>query len=648
MAGATTRIGDVPALPGRIAALLDLALSAPPDPGKIVSLISADSSLQQRVLKLVQTSSSEASGRIKTLDHAMEVCGPGRVCRAALPVLLGDFLLRGGFGKALDVRPFLAHSLATAHTMYSLARLMEVEGADRLFLLGLFHDMGKILLDFMPDSRYDAVLNRVKKGTPLVEAERGVFGRDSRQAWFHLARDWGFPDPFIRMCAGSIKGKVAIRTWKFAEASSRIADTLGFQLCSTPLEETPPTEFNLLSLIRSGDFLDLTRTVWDELAVYCAMFDLPPADKRHIYRVMLNIARELSTSNAGYEDLHQDLACRIEELEMLARVFTGIIKSLEGDPLTYSVLESIMEGLGVDGAFMVCLEGSSEWSGYTVGTNEQGEATVDLLRLSMDRISPSMRACIEKVRPRKIEEPGRDPGMAQCRGRVDTAWLVPTVGMGHVNALLGVGFRKGGKWAADHDMGRILEILAMEVGLSVENTRLYHKFRREAELDPLTGINNRRCILQILKSEYARFLRKGIPLAVAVFDLDHFKQINDRRGHLEGDRYLEETARILKKEVRSADHIGRYGGDEFIAIFPHTHLEEALPVVTRILEKLAAIPASERGSHLGAAFKVSVGLAAAENSMDRWDDLVKAADDALYLAKEAGGSQCMVYQKARP
>lgn len=154
--------------------------------------------------------------------------------------------------------------------------------------------------------------------------------------------------------------------------------------------------------------------------------------------------------------------------------------------------------------------------------------------------------------------------------------------------------------------------------------------------DALTGIHNRRSILELLDKEIARTRRHGPPLAVVILDLDHFKSVNDTRGHPTGDRVLQHTAAVLQRTVRQCDAIGRYGGEEFLLLLPDTSLEGAQVLAERCRERLAAeIIADDQGQPFS--ISGSFGLACNEHCYELAAGvLIKAADDALYRAKHGG------------
>ena len=153
--------------------------------------------------------------------------------------------------------------------------------------------------------------------------------------------------------------------------------------------------------------------------------------------------------------------------------------------------------------------------------------------------------------------------------------------------------------------------------------------------DPLTGLNNRRALHDKLKHEFERYARYKQPLAVAMIDLDGFKPINDRYGHLIGDRVLRAVSGALQHSVRSLDVAARYGGDEFAVVLPQTDAPGALRVGERIVKNISAlrVPTGSGDAEVSA----SLGLAFyPEGGLDTPEDLLRAADQALYRAKKQG------------
>ncbi|MDT8371629.1 MAG: diguanylate cyclase [Gammaproteobacteria bacterium] len=163
--------------------------------------------------------------------------------------------------------------------------------------------------------------------------------------------------------------------------------------------------------------------------------------------------------------------------------------------------------------------------------------------------------------------------------------------------------------------------------------------REQALKDALTGIWNRQALDEVMEKEYARWLRYQSPLSIIIWDIDYFKKVNDNYGHAAGDKVLKTIAQIFKKATRDADFIARFGGEEFMGIFPETRLEEALSLANKIREKVAN--SKFHYDNKPVPITASAGLAMFRPN-DSIDDVFKRADQALYRAKESGRNRCLV------
>jgi two-component system, chemotaxis family, response regulator WspR len=159
--------------------------------------------------------------------------------------------------------------------------------------------------------------------------------------------------------------------------------------------------------------------------------------------------------------------------------------------------------------------------------------------------------------------------------------------------------------------------------------------RDQATRDGLTGVWNREMIFDTGEQELARAGREGIPLAMVMADLDQFKSINDRFGHLAGDAVLKQAGGRLSACVRMYDQIGRYGGDEFLIVLPKCNGQDAQALGERLRQAIANVPVIAEGKELR--ITCSFGVAFTDTPRDaNLAALVRAADRALYLAKQNG------------
>jgi len=153
--------------------------------------------------------------------------------------------------------------------------------------------------------------------------------------------------------------------------------------------------------------------------------------------------------------------------------------------------------------------------------------------------------------------------------------------------------------------------------------------------DHLTGLYNRRYLMEVLDREFSRAQRTGSILSLLILDIDQFKGINDRFGHQEGDAVLARTASIFRNELRGYDTAVRFGGDEYVAVLPDTSLNDAIAVAERI--RKAVHETTFAGKLKGERISVSLGIAAYPGkNVETIEDLVREADGALYRAKAGG------------
>ncbi|QPK65194.1 diguanylate cyclase [Methylomonas sp. LL1] len=189
----------------------------------------------------------------------------------------------------------------------------------------------------------------------------------------------------------------------------------------------------------------------------------------------------------------------------------------------------------------------------------------------------------------------------------------------------------------DGDLQRI-GYAANLASIAIEHHQAQDELERQAHTDFLTELANRRYFIELAEAELARALRYRKPFSLLMFDIDHFKAVNDNHGHKTGDRVLQRFAAILRRTLREVDIIGRLGGEEFAVILPETDVGEAREAAERL--RLAAadtIMQSEAGALLRVT--VSIGVAPLTGEPTDIETLLKQADDALYLAKNSGRNQ---------
>ncbi|HUH38927.1 MAG TPA: diguanylate cyclase [Spongiibacteraceae bacterium] len=188
-------------------------------------------------------------------------------------------------------------------------------------------------------------------------------------------------------------------------------------------------------------------------------------------------------------------------------------------------------------------------------------------------------------------------------------------------------------------LGSVTYVLAATLG------RQKRELQSISRIDGLSGLYNRMYLEKLLAAEFERCSRAGHVSSLILLDIDNFKDINDRYGHAAGDEMLKSVANLLMQNVRNIDQVGRYGGEEFAVLLP----DASLPAAQYIAERLRTVvseQACDRGGQLRCT--VSLGVAQISPSMTRYGDWLKAADRALYRAKDQGRNRTVVSDDTHP
>ena len=189
-------------------------------------------------------------------------------------------------------------------------------------------------------------------------------------------------------------------------------------------------------------------------------------------------------------------------------------------------------------------------------------------------------------------------------------------------------------------LGGYFVLLVTVVSLqTARDVRRVAVLEEQSITDALMGIYNRRYLERRLEEEIGKARRYKLPLSALLLDLDHFKQVNDAHGHAVGDRVLNALGELLLDAVRKSDIVTRYGGEEILVLAPHTSLEEGRLLAERLCRSIASKPLAPEGETRDGRplhVTVSIGVAALGSNVPDGAALLKAADEALYRAKQSG------------
>lgn len=336
--------------------------------------------------------------------------------------------------------------------------------------------------------------------------------------------------------------------------------------------------------------------------------------------VQEQVTATVRTLEARLDELAEELTSAVrkaEEETQRSRFLAQVSTTIDLDEAIGSALEAAV-GLPHADAALVELEATDEEERIVQTIGIEGE----------DGAGPAFVGPPDRREARAVELGYLYPA-EQPAGAMHEALGVPLVGRDGRIGWLGVFSRDPSAHFSDEDLHR-LEELAERVAPAIENARRFREARQLADLDALTGLHNRRYFHETLARELDRANRYQRQLSLVLVDVDAFKQINDRMGHLAGDAALAEIADRVRKVVRSADIPCRVGGDELAVIVPEAEVGQARQLVGRIQRAVSSEPIARAGR-----IRVSAGVAELQPN-DTPTSLFERADESLYAAKHTG------------
>jgi len=338
------------------------------------------------------------------------------------------------------------------------------------------------------------------------------------------------------------------------------------------------------------------------------------------------------------EHLQKELSKREQELTLINRLAAVITSSLNMREVYGAFIGELKEVVSVDWATIALIEGDQirlEVISTEVGSAWQAGEKIPLKGTGTEWVADHKEALVE---PNLTKNRRFKTGELHIKRGIRSIVYLPLIVKNKAIGSLIVASRKVNAYSPIQV--RLLERLAFQIAMPVENSRLFAKAEQKARIDEITGLFNRRHFNECIKQEIERHHRYSGLLSLVLLDLDDFKTYNDREGHTSGDRMLEVIGGFVNREIRNSDLAFRYGGDEFAIILPQSRVDDAFVVAERVRRRIAG-EMNKRNIKL----TCSLGLACWPADGFTAGEFIDAADKALYHAKELGCNRTCVASK---
>lgn len=595
---------------------------------EVARVVQTDPALSSRLLRLANAA-ARGSRPVASIREAVLRLGMASVCQLAMGFSLVDQYMQGGC-PAFDYPGFWSHSLFMAVASQELGKMVRTAAPEELFACGLLAQIGCLALATVYPADYGAVLAKQSHGLALLELEREHLGVDHNEFTASIMADCGIPKALaepvqyheLPQSAGFAEGSRPYQLLHLLFQARRMAD----------LGQSPATarQRGVSELMLLGGKIGLDATALGEV------FDRVVAQWQEWAELLKVPADELPS----FSDMTTAPVPRPEQ-EAAEERSGKVVLLVEDDPTTRLLTQSLLAHL----------------LGCTVHTAENGQEALAVALEVMpqivitDWLMPIMDG-IEFCRALRATEWGRSMYVVMLTGEETDDKIIAAFEAGVDDYLtkpvhartLSARMRAALHYVTlletwENDRAQLRRFAAE---LAISNRRLEHS----AMTDMLTELPNRRAGMEALARFWGAAQRTGRPVAALMIDVDFFKSINDRHGHAVGDQVLQRVAKAIQSAARKDDSVSRIGGEEFLLICHDADPRTALLAAERLRQIIKALTISVAGAE-DIQTSVSIGVANLEASMDKEEDMLRAADKALYAAKSAGRDRVCLFANGK-
>lgn len=655
--------GQLPSPTGVALAILRLTQNERTTIAEITKVLQSDPALSGRVLKYANSAAMGAVQPIAAVSQAVMRLGLDTVRQLALGFSVVSNCRRN-LCKRFDYQKFWSHSLATAIAAQSLAHFTKSAAPQEAFTCGLLCEIGRLALASVYHREYDDVLALSEASEEkLLELERQTFATDHNELTVAMLRDWGLPETYVNAVhyygQWHNPGMSADNSPAYALATLLHVAAHFSAVCVAEDDQRDPLMLTLLTCgeqirIKPEDLILLADRVVNEWQEWGKLLDVTTRPLPSFADLAQRARQWQSGKNSEKADappccnkdahpVKPDKSVEpAEPAEPAATISTtsvgaGVPASpmdglrlliVDDDPVTLRLLTKQLTALG-----------------HTVYTAADGRAALRLILETSPQLiltdwqMPEIDgiALCKSLRQTKA---GQQMYIIMLTANEDEDHLVLALSSGADDYMVKP-VRPKTLEARIRAAQRVIR-LQEEIQRDKEEIQQYtaelaimnRKLEQAALTDALTNLPNRRYATDRLKQEWAVSIRSQRPLSCMMIDIDHFKQVNDTYGHDVGDAVLQETAAALKESLRLNDVVCRLGGEEFLVICPDTDVRGAVVCAERLRRLVETNLIKTLGFNRNVT--ISIGVASRGEEMPHLDAMLRAADQALYAAKQSG------------
>ncbi|MBF0434360.1 MAG: diguanylate cyclase [Magnetococcales bacterium] len=622
----------------------------------LISVLTYEEKIADGIWELAKQRITNIDISTDTLIHALEKIGVINLRNIAVEYMFSNLVIQRFQIEGFDSSHFWQHCVSVATIARNLARIIHFRLEDEAWFAGLFHDVGQLYLISSGTEEYNEFLSSAQDTEiSFAEQERSLFGTGHDEFGANFLEKCGFSNQLVV----SVKhhhqdydektlGLEGARLTALLQLSDFVAWSLGFgsfKGVSTPV--LPPQTRRIISLKRLG-ISRLFKMIEPHLQRNFDIYGIPMPSDNMVKEKLFHVNVELGRLRTRYLYLmrkHNNYLEKANEIySKHAKILMTPHQSLERNLIFKNTLRTVRENLGLKD---IMVFGFNQESRSIAVCEYPGATPFDSSCLGkvvrVDENDSNILACLRSRKGVRIQ--GVTPAEREILNLLNAHWtiMIPIVGAGNIHGLVCL-VDKTQEDMDDPEMYAPLNLLFHEMAMALDNASLYASAKRRANQDKLTGVLSRAALDESFSLAFRQASQRGEDFCIAVVDIDFFKKINDKFGHLQGDRVLRLVARVLKTSLRAGSILGRYGGEEFVIILKRTGLQAACRCCERMRLRVENLGKTLSKKLPDFRLTISIGLAEFQSDLKNAVQLFDMADNALYRAKNSGRNQVACHQ----
>ncbi len=645
----TLDVQEIPIFSPVLARLLEIFSNEDASIQALSRVVNTDPGLSARVLGLVNSAVFGLTQKVTDLSEAVVFLGVDGVKRLALGIIVFDKIVKSGKHKQFDRLFFWRHCLSVATLAMAIAEQTGSVNPGEAYACGLLHDFGKILFDLQGCVNYGEFIATLANATnPMISDERELMGMGHDDLGAYYASRWNLPRTLVLAIkyhhqrydhlALSREESRLIAIVSLANFLSWTQGMGSVDIVRPPLLQ-PEVEANIdlagIDVIKVIGCMD--REMKNISKFYDFVFPCPSQFRANL--LLANL--KLCTINTRYYYQRSGRSSAVE-MSQIRQSLTAPHKSLDPREIIRGTLEAIYKDFKFNRLYVMCIAKRTRSLRVIEFLDTAGtEMDLKSIEIPLHRGAGGFVDCLRSQRPVMIRGRTVDERKTLEKFKIDEMVIVPFYSHNRVIGILGMD-NIASKKPILPDLFSAISVVASELGMAMENAGTYKDAKEASLRDGLTGLLNRIAIDTLLEKSFRKAAEGKNDLSLVMIDVDFFKKFNDNFGHQSGDSILRLIANTLKKLSRPFDHVGRYGGEEFIVVLNNTGLPQAIVYAERIRREIEHLGRLLVNRFPGLALTVSAGVSGYEKNVKNREVLVAKADKALYQAKATGRNKVVV------